>query len=321
MASGGLSIIVISHKLDEIRDNAHRVLVLRSGRVVGERAPTATSREELAELMVGRRVSRPKRDPLPVGRPLIEAEAVSLDEGRRRILESVSFVVHEREILGLIGVSGNGQAAIADLVTGLAVPSAGRLSILGRPVTRHDPCGLVTAGVARLPEDRNALGVVGDMTVWQNAIIERVRTRRFSGASVIRRGAALAFARELVARYDIRSGTPYQRARLLSGGNLQKLILGRNLAGAPRLIIAHHPTRGLDEGAVAELHVRLLEARRRGAGILLIAEALDEVLALSDRIMAIHRGRLSPVIPAAAADAHELGLMMAGHWSEAARAL
>jgi ABC-type uncharacterized transport system ATPase subunit len=267
--------------------------------------------------MIGRRVSRPRRDPLLPGDPLIEAEAVSLDEGRRRILDSVSFVVCEREILGLIGVSGNGQGAIADLVTGLAVPSAGRLAILGRPVTRHDPCGLVTAGVARLPEDRYALGVVGDMTVWQNAIIERVRTRRFSRARVIRRRAALAYARELVARYDIRGGTPYRRARLLSGGNLQKLILGRNLAGTPRLIIAHQPTRGLDEGAVAELHARLLEARRGGAGILLI----DEVLTLSDRIMVIHRGRLSPVIPAAAADAHELGLMMTGHWSEAARAV
>jgi ABC-type uncharacterized transport system ATPase subunit len=241
MAAGGLSIIVISHKLDEIRDNADRVLVLRGGRVVGERAPADSSREELAELMIGRRVSRPRRDPLLPGEPLIEAEAVSLDEGWRRILDSVSFVVCEREILGLIGVSGNGQGAIADLVTGFAVPSAGRLAILGRPVSRHDPCGLVTAGVARLPEDRYALGVVGDMTVWQNAIIERVRTRRFSRARVIRRRAALAYARELVARYDIRSGTPYRRARLLSGGNLQKLILGRNLAGTPRLIIAHQP--------------------------------------------------------------------------------
>ena len=317
MADDGLSIIFISHKLDEVRTNADRILVLRAGAIVAERTPATTSRDELAELMVGRRVTRPRRDPLPPGKPLLEAEGVSLRDGRRLLLDGATFAVREREILGLVGVSGNGQGAIADLVTGLAIPTSGRLVILGKPAARRDPRWLVAAGVARVPDDRQALGVVGDMSIWQNAIIERVSTPRFSRLGMIRRKAALAYAQQLVKRYDIRGAAPERRARLLSGGNLQKLILGRNLADAPRLIIANQPTRGLDEGAVARVHAQLLEAKGGGAGILLITEDLDEVVALADRIMAIHGGKLSPTIPAEMADARGLGLMMAGHWDGA----
>jgi general nucleoside transport system ATP-binding protein len=321
MASDGLSIIFIGHKLDEVRGNADRILVLRAGALVGERLPGATSRDELAELMVGHRVVRPRRDPVAPGGALVEITNVSLVEGRRRVLDGIDLLVREREILGVVGVSGNGQTALADLVSGLAVPSSGTLKMLGRRVTRRAPGALVAAGVARVPEDRLAVGIVGDMAVWQNAIIERVATPGFSRCGLIRRHAAIAYANELVERYDIRGGQPYRRARLLSGGNLQRLILGRNLAGTPRLVIANQPTRGLDEGAVAGIHVRLLEARGNGAGVLLITEDLDEVLQLADRIVAIHRGRLSSPIPGGAADARKLGLMMAGHWAEAAHAV
>ena len=263
--------------------------------------------------MVGHRVIRPRRDPLPPGKPLLEAEEMSFRVGHRLFLDAATFAVREREVLGLVGVSGNGQGAIADLVTGLAIPTSGRLMILGKPVARLDPRWLVEAGVARVPDDRQALGVVGDMSVWKNAIIERVGSSRFSRFGMIRRNTARAYAQELVKRYDIRGAALERRARLLSGGNLQKLILGRNLAASPRLIIANQPTRGLDEGAVAHVHAQLLEAKNGGAGILLITEDLDEVLALADRIMAIHDGKLSLTIPAEDADARGLGLMMAGH--------
>jgi simple sugar transport system ATP-binding protein len=229
--------------------------------------------------------------------------------------------LREREILGLVGVSGNGQGAIADLVSGLAVPTSGHLAILGKPVSRCNPRGLAAAGVARVPDDRHALGVVGDMSVWKNAIIERVSTRPFSRYGMVRRKAAMTYAQHIITRYGIRGATLERRARLLSGGNLQKLILGRNLAAAPRLIIANQPTRGLDEGAVAQVHEQLLEAKRGGAGILLITEDLDEVLALADRIMAIHRGLLSPAVAARTADGRGLGLMMAGNWQEASHAV
>jgi simple sugar transport system ATP-binding protein len=321
MADEGLSIIFISHKLDEVRSNADRILVLRAGAIVAERSPAMTTRDELAELMVGRRVVRPHRDRLPPGKPLLEAQAVSLHDGRRLALDAATFSVHEREILGLVGVSGNGQGAISDLTTGLAVPNSGQLIVFDRPILRSDPRWLVEAGVARVPDDRHALGVVGDMSVWKNAIIERVRTRRFSRCGMVRRNAAKVYAEELVQRYDIRGATLERRARLLSGGNLQKLILGRNLAVAPKLIVANQPTRGLDEGAIAQVHAQLLEAKRGGAGVLLITEDLDEVIALADRIVAIHRGRLSPAIPAEIADARLLGLMMAGQWHEIGHAV
>ena len=317
----GATIIFISHKLDEVRANADRILVLRAGAIVAERLPVTVTRDELAELMVGRRVVRPRRDSLKPGMPLLEVQGASLHDGHRLLLDGATFTVREREILGLVGVSGNGQGALADLVTGLAVPTSGRLVVLGKPVLRSDPRWLVAAGVARVPDDRHALGVVGDMSVWKNAIIERVGSRRFSWYGVVRRGASRMYAEELVKRYDIRGAALDRRARLLSGGNLQKLILGRNLAAAPRLIIANQPTRGLDEGAVARVHTQLLEAKRGGTGILLITEDLDEVIALADRIMAIYRGRLSPAIPAEIADARGLGLMMAGHWDEASHAL
>jgi general nucleoside transport system ATP-binding protein len=321
MAAEGLAVIFISHKLDEVRANADRILVLRAGAIVAERAPETTTRDELAELMVGRRVTRPRRDTLKPGTSLLEVQGVSLHDGHRLLLDGATFAVREREILGLVGVSGNGQGALADLVTGLAVPTSGRLIILGKSVLRSDPRWLVAAGVARVPDDRHALGVVGDMSVWKNAIIERVGTPRFSRCGIIRRNAAKMYAQELVKRYDIRGAALDRRARLLSGGNLQKLILGRNLAAAPRIIIANQPTRGLDEGAVAQVHTQLLEAKRRGTGILLITEDLDEVIALADRIMAIHRGRLSPAIPTDVADARGLGLMMAGHWDETNHAI
>ena len=321
MRAEGLAVIFISHKLDEVRANADRILVLRAGAIVAERMPIAATRDELAELMVGHRVVRPRRDFLPPGMPLLEAHGMSLHDGQRLLLDRATFTVREREILGLVGVSGNGQGALADLVTGLVVPTFGQLVVLGKPILRDDPRWLVAAGVARVPDDRHALGVVGDMSVWKNAIIERVGTSRFSRCGFIRRNSAMMYAQELVKRYDIRGAALERRARLLSGGNLQKLILGRNLTPAPRLIIANQPTRGLDEGAVAQVHTQLLEAKRGGTGILLITEDLDEVTALADRIMAIHRGRLSPVISAEIADARGLGLMMAGHWDETSHAI
>ena len=185
---------------------------------------------------------------------------------------------------------------------------------MDEPLLRPDPRSLVRRGVARVPEDRHAQGVVADMALWENAVLERVGDARFSRFGLLRREVAVAHARDLLQRFDVRGGDAFTRTRSLSGGNMQKLILGRNLAQAPRLIVASQPTRGLDEGAVAEVHGRLLEARRAGAGIVVISEDLDEILALADRIHVIARGRLSA--PIAVADAHpaRLGMMMAGHF-------
>jgi simple sugar transport system ATP-binding protein len=290
------------------------VTVLRAGRVVAERRTADTDRAELAELMVGRRVVRPKRERQAAGEPVVIAAGVDVVDGGVTRLDGVSFTVRAGEILGLIGVAGNGQATLGRLVTGLARPSAGSITLDGRPMDDLRPADLVRSGVGRIPEDRHAEGVVGEMMVWENAVLERIGDARFSRRGFVRADAARAYAAELVARFDIRGATPDTRTRLLSGGNMQKLILGRSLANRPRFVVANQPTRGLDEGAIAAVHGELLAARAAGAAILLISEDLDEVTALADRIQAVVKGRLSPSIDSDEADAQKIGLMMAGVW-------
>jgi simple sugar transport system ATP-binding protein len=317
MAAQGLSVIFISHKLQEVLGHADRVVVLRAGRVVAERRADATSRKELAELMVGRRVTRPVRERLEPGSVVLRARGVSA--GRNgKALEGLDFEVRARETLAIIGVSGNGQALLGELASGLLAPSSGRLELFGEDVASPTPRGFIAAGVGRIPEDRHASGAVGDMTIWENAVLERVRTPAYSAGGFVRRTAARAFAQRVIERFDVRGGKPDTPVRLLSGGNMQKLILGRNLDPTPRLLVAAQPTRGLDEGAVAAVHAEILAARVAGAGVLLISEDLDEVIALADRVQAIVKGRLSPAIPVEEADPRRLGLMMAGLWGEAA---
>nr|WP_255599907.1 ABC transporter ATP-binding protein [Afifella sp. IM 167] len=320
MASEGLSLIFISHKLQEVLAAADRVVVLRAGKVVAERKAAETSKEELAELMVGRRVARPVREEAAPGRVILAAEAISVTvEGARRLAD-IAFELRESETLGIIGVSGNGQTALAHLVSGLLEPDSGTLEIFGERRERATPRQLVEAGVGRIPEDRHSEGAIGEFALWENAVLERVREKRFSRSGFVRRGEARRFANGVIDRFDVRGGTADSRTRLLSGGNMQKLIFGRNLAATPKILIAAQPTRGLDEGAVAAVHGEILEARRQGAGVLLISEDLDEVLALADRVQAIVKGRLSDPVSASKLDARRLGLMMAGEWGEPAEA-
>ena len=314
MAREGLSLIFISHKLHEVMEAADRVVVLRRGRVVAERRPAQTSKDELAELMVGRRITRPVRAPATPGDVVIEARGLHVRRPDATGLHDVSFTLRAGETLGIVGVSGNGQSALGQVMSGVLAPSAGALTILGRRITRADVPALVRAGVGRIAEDRNQDGVVGALTLWENATLERIGSRRFSRLGVIDRAAARAWTQQVIDGFDVRGGGPDHRTQLLSGGNMQKLILGRNLIDAPRVLIAAQPTRGLDEGAIAAIHARLLEARAAGAAVLLISEDLDEVINLADRIRAIVGGRLSPEIAAEDADARRLGLMMAGDW-------
>jgi ABC-type uncharacterized transport system ATPase subunit len=313
MAAKGLSLIFISHKLHEVLAAADRVVVLRGGKVVAERQAADTTRAELAELMVGRRVARPVRQAATPGAVILEAIGVNV--GRR--LTGLDFTLRAGETLGIIGVSGNGQTALAHLVSGLLQPTAGDLRLFGEPMSREGVRAMVEAGIGRIPEDRNAEGVIGEMSIWENAVLERLDD--FSRNGLVERDKARAFAKSIIEGFDVRGGSPDSRIRLLSGGNMQKLILGRNLITRPRLLVAAQPTRGLDEGAIAAVHSRLLEARAAGTGVLLISEDLDEVISLADRIQAIVKGRLSPPVAAEAADARMLGLMMAGDWQQEAK--
>jgi ABC-type uncharacterized transport system ATPase subunit len=315
----GLSIIFISHKLHEVLAISDRVLVLRSGRLSGERRTQGATRSELAALMVGQEVTPPAVPAMARGPVLLRLDGVSTGRpGARQRLDHVSLELAGGEITGLAGVSGNGQSALADLIAGLEKPVAGRVEIAGAGIADWSPRAALAAGIARIPEDRHAAGTIGDMSVTENVIAEQVRSARFSRRGFLDWAAARAFAEELIRDYDVKCPSPEARIRLLSGGNMQKLILGRALAAEPAIVLANQPTRGLDVGAISYVHGRLLAARARGAAILLISEDLEEIMALSDRILVMSKGRLSTPSARGERSVRDLAELMAGHGLEAA---
>jgi len=312
----GLAIIFISHKLDEIMATAHRVAVLRQGRLVAERVVADTSAAELAELMVGRKIDMPQgqRDAAAAQAvPVVRLDEVSVHEQGAVRLHPTSLTIHRHEIVAIAGVAGNGQQALVSLLTGMRRPTGGRILIgpqeRAAPLT---PAGWTRAGVGRIPEDRHHEGVIGDNPVWENAIAEDLNDPRFVRFGLIRAEAARAHALRLAQRFDVRAASLEVPTRSLSGGNMQKLILGRTLSRDPGLIVADQPTWGLDVGAVAAVRAQLLAARERGAGILLVSEDLEEVFALADRIAVLCAGRLVDVKPVERWTLASVGLAMAG---------
>ncbi|MDQ7081283.1 MAG: ABC transporter ATP-binding protein [Paracoccaceae bacterium] len=310
MTRNGLSVIFISHKLREVLAFSDRIAVLRRGRKVGEMPTSSADGQSIAEMMVGAQAPATALEPMEPGQVLLELRDVSVKGGSpRESLHSASLMLRAHEIVGIAGVSGNGQTGLANLVSGLAPPSAGQFLVGGRPIERFAPRHIMDAGIGRIPEDRHKDGVVGSMTVAENLIIERLDAPEFRKNGFLRRANIRAHAEKLSAAYDIRGPGVDAKAQLLSGGNLQKLILARVFEAGPKVILANQPTRGLDMGAAAEVARRLLEARSRGAGVILISEDLDEIMALSDRIMVINNGSLREVHTT---DRNQIGLMMAG---------
>ena len=313
LVAKGLSIIFISHKLGEVMAVSDRVLVLRSGRLAGERRTSDTDRGELAALMVGDEVAEPKIASAEPGETVLELISVSTASAKSgSSLHRVSLSLRSGEITGLAGVSGNGQGALADVISGMMAPSDGELIIRGETIHRWSPRDALGHGIGRIPEDRHTTGMIGDMSVTENVISESYRSSRFSNRGLVKWGAARQFAESLIEQFDVKCPSPEARVRLLSGGNMQKLILGRALDGDPAVILANQPTRGLDVGAVAYVHTQLIAARDRGAAILLISEDLDEVMALSDRVIVISKGRLSKPSSRGERSLRELGELMAG---------
>ncbi len=327
MVAEGLSIIFISHKLGEVLRVSHRVAVLRQGRLVAEAPAQGTTQAQLAQWMVGHAVERAERRPARrVGDAVCMLEGVHT-AGGRYALHGVNLTLRAGEITAIAGVSGNGQVALADVLCGVRTPTQGRATLHGMPLPAQ-PQRLVAQGVARIPEDRHAVGVVGDLPVWENAVSERLGSRWFSHpwftAGWIKRRAARQHARRVAETFDVRGGGPDVPARSLSGGNMQKLILGRALLSPdpgtqepPRLIVAHQPTWGLDIGAVTFVQQQLIAARDAGAAVLLISDDLDEVLQLGDRVAVMHGGHLTAALPAAAWTREAIGLAMAGEHTAA----
>ncbi|UWR14564.1 ABC transporter ATP-binding protein [Sulfitobacter sp. M368] len=313
----GLSVIFISHKLHEVTAISNRVVVLRHGRLVAEARTADTDKHILAQMMVGEEVAPPSVRAANPGDVLIALDQVSTpDRGSAPGLKSVNLNLRAGQIIGLAGVSGNGQAALADLIGGLIAPASGSLRIHDAAPKNWTPRAALAAGIARIPEDRHKTGTIADFDLTENAVLELYTKPPFSTKGWMHWQEAREFTQNVIEGYDVRCPGPDTRIRLLSGGNMQKLILGRVLETTPEVVLANQPVRGLDIGALTYVHEQLLAARDRGAAVLLISEDLDEVTALSDVIHVISEGRLSPGFARGALSTTELGVWMAGHGFE-----
>lgn len=322
LAAEGRSVIFISHKLDEVMEVSDRITVLRKGRRVAVLDRSETSERELARLMVGREcgaavAAAPARGE---GMPVIELEGIEAF-GDRGVpaLRGIELKVRGGEIFGIAGVSGNGQRELEEVLTGLRRPSGGRYSLLGREMAGASPAEIIARGLACIPGDRSRVGTAAGLGAVDNLILKCRRRPPVASGILLREREAGEWARELIGRYGIVVPDPLAPVRLLSGGNLQKIVLARELSSSPRALLAVHPTRGLDVGAAEAIRAALLAMRGYGAAVLLVSEDLDEVLALGDRVAVMHRGRLSGAMRRGEADLETIGLLMTGQRPPAGR--
>ena len=309
----GHSLIFISHKLYEVMAISDRVTVLRDGRVVGNAKTKETNAKDLARMMVGREVvTQWDKTPSKSDEVVLKVENLdALNDKGLPAVKHLSLDVRAGEILGIAGVSGNGQRELAESIVGMRRAESGRVSVCGRDLTNQPPAAVIAAGVAFIPEERMTMGVIRDFTVQENAILETHGNAPLSRNSFFDFAKIAEHAGQLVREYDVKTPSLDTPTKSLSGGNIQKLILARELGRQPKLLIAAQPTRGVDIGATEYIHKRLIEQRAQGTAILLISEDLDEVLALADRIAVMYEGEIVGIVPATT-PIDDLGMMMAG---------
>ncbi len=310
LVKAGLSVIFISHKLVEVMTVCDRITVLRDGKVTSTVKKSETNQVELAKMMVGRETFGVKRESVSeIGEPVYQLDGISLDGNHgKKLLNDITLNLNKGEILGIAGVSGNGQGELTRVITGLVHPTKGSIKIDGKEISHLSPGEISDAGVGRTPEDRHE-GTIGDLTVAENLAIENLS--QFCKNGFVDQKKVVESAKEKIKEFQIKA-SPNDQLRKLSGGNMQKVVLARALARNPKVLIASQPTRGLDVGATEYVRKRLLEEKGRGTAILLLSEDLEEVLALSDRIAVIYEGRIQGVVPAAEATPEKIGLLMAG---------
>ncbi len=319
MARAGRSVVFISHKLDEVMAVSDRVTVLRDGRNVGTVETATTSPRELAHLMVGREVVFSADD--HANRPVIDRERVVLrtvdlhaDDSRGRpAVRGVDLSVCAGEIVAVCGVSGNGQRELAETICGTRARTRGEVFIDGVATTGRDPREAIEMGVAHIPEDRLHTGLAASASVEHNLVLKSYRRPPMSKGPLLQHRAIRKNAHELIDRFGVKTPGADTSTRLLSGGNVQKVLLARELSGNPHVLVAASPTRGLDVGAIETVRGLLLDAARRGMGVLLITEDLEEAISLSDRIVVMFAGTLAGSVDRDSADITEIGLLMGGN--------
>lgn len=319
LAAEGFCVIFISHKLGEVEAVADRITVLRHGAVVDTVGAGITDRAALARMMVGRELAAALLDDgegdsgKQAGSVTLEVEALlAMSDKRLPALRGISFQVRAGETFGIAGVAGNGQRELAEVITGLRPATGGRVLLKGVSVTNASPRAIARAGVAHVPEDRLGDGLVGPLDLSSNTIMRIYHRNPIARGPMLMKRTIVRFADRLIREYEVNPADHSARLRDLSGGNQQKLLIARELAGQPAAIVAVHPTRGVDVGAAEAIHGVLRAQRARGAATLLISEDLDELLALCDRIAVIYEGRLMGIVTPREADPETLGLMMAG---------
>jgi len=315
LISEGKSIILITHKLGEIKEVADYCTIIRRGKLVDTVKVSDATQQKMAEMMVGHEISfvidKKEREPGP---PVLTVENLSVKNTQGSLgLTDFSLTVHSGEIVGIAGVDGNGQSELVEAVTGLCRSEKGSITINGQDITRASIAQRIHKGISHIPEDRQKRGLVPDYTIEENMILEVYGQPPFSKHGLLNKKEIRAYARKIVDDFDVRSGAGVlSKAGTLSGGNQQKAIIGRELQKQPDLLIAVQPTRGLDVGSIEYIHKRIVEQRDAGKAVLLVSLELDEVLQLSDRIVAINAGRITGEILAKDADENQVGLMMAG---------
>ena len=314
LVAQGHSVILISHKLEEITAITDRVTILRDGRRVGSHLTEETTVEKLAREMVGRevlfRLHREAREP---GETMLEVEDLyALDDRGVPALQGISFQLREGEIMGLAGVDGNGQKELAEVLAGVRHADRGQVRLTGREVLNRSPRSILESGMFQVPADRHGVALIMDFNVMRNFILKSYYQSPFSRAGWVDRGQVTGHAQKLMEDYDVRGGGADRTVRLFSGGNQQKMVLARELHHEPRVLVAAQPTRGLDVGATEYIRNKLLGQRSRGASILLISTELEEILSLSDRVLALYEGVIMGEFSGDHVDLERLGLLMAG---------
>ncbi len=314
LTNQGKTIIIITHKLREIKEAADYCTIIRRGKHIDTVKVEDVTEDELAAKMVGREVSfKVDKDDKMRGKKVLEIENLTVKDNRNVVaINNLSLKVYAGEILGLAGIDGNGQTELVEALTGLRPVESGRVVINGLDITNKKPREIIQNKVASIPEDRQRRGLVMDYTVAENMILENYKDSPFSHRGLLNKGAINNHARALMERFDVRPREENIKARSLSGGNQQKVIIAREVNNDPDILVAAQPTRGLDVGAIEFVHKSLVEQRDRDKAVLLISLELDEIMNVSDRIAVIYEGQIVGIVDAKDADERELGLMMAG---------